>query len=131
MVETWSARRERPFVGRTAELDVLVAALHAAPGVALVSGEPGIGKTRLLEQLAYRAAEAGALVLAGACIELSVAVPYLPLIEALRRESLTLPAAGAMLSPDLARARLFGELADLLAQIGDGRPVLLMVDDLQ
>src|SRR5262249_34915473 len=75
--------------------------------------------------------EAGALVLEGACVELSFAVPYLPLIEALRRESLTLPAADAMLSPDLARARLFAELADRLARIGDGRPVLLMVDALQ
>jgi predicted ATPase len=62
------------FVGRAAELAVLTAAIDAAvdgePSVVLVSGEAGVGKTRLADEAAGRAREAGARVLAGSCIEL-------------------------------------------------------------
>jgi predicted ATPase len=62
------------FVGRDAELAALTAALDAAiagePAVVLLSGEAGVGKTRLVEEAAERASEAGARVLAGSCIEM-------------------------------------------------------------
>ena len=62
-----------PFVGREAELVALTADLDAAAGgrggVVLVAGEPGIGKTRLAEELAAQATSRGALVLWGRCWE--------------------------------------------------------------
>src|SRR4051812_50111397 len=52
------------FIGREAELATLTAALDAAvggdPAVVLLSGEAGVGKTRLVEEAAERAGEAGA-----------------------------------------------------------------------
>lgn len=77
-----------PFVGRDAELSVLVEAfgrsLTGAGQVALVVGEPGIGKTRLAEQLAATAAVRGAAVLWGACYEWEGAPPFWPWAQVLR-----------------------------------------------
>jgi predicted ATPase len=62
-----------PFVGREAELAALTADLEAAlagrGGMVLLAGEPGIGKTRLAEELAAQARARGALVLWGRCWE--------------------------------------------------------------
>ncbi|MBA4182099.1 MAG: hypothetical protein C0506_16050, partial [Anaerolinea sp.] len=80
--------RETPFVGREQELATLTAWLEAAAhgegGIALISGEPGIGKSRLLRELADRAREAGWLVLSGRAYDTEGMPPYLPFIEALR-----------------------------------------------
>jgi predicted ATPase len=61
------------LVGRHAELARLRAALEAARlghgGVATVRGEPGIGKTRLLEELVHDAEQCGVLALVGRCHE--------------------------------------------------------------
>ena len=87
--------RDRPFVGRTAELAALEAALAraaaGAPTVALVSGEAGIGKTRLVLELAERAEAQDVIALLGSCVELSVPAPYLPVAQALRRVVRALP----------------------------------------
>ena len=60
-----------PFAGRSRELATLRALLPRAAGegrrVALVSGEPGSGKSRLVRELAHDVAAEGALVLYGAC----------------------------------------------------------------
>src|ERR1700756_5998334 len=68
-----------PFVGRAGELAALTADLDAAVGgrggVVLVAGEPGIGKTRLAEELAARASGRGAAVLWGRCWEGAGAAP--------------------------------------------------------
>src|SRR4051794_21789154 len=89
------ATRERPFAGRTAELAVLAAALERASAgeaaVVVVAGEAGMGKTSLVRELLAHAAGAGALVLEGACLELSASAAYLPLVEALGRAARTLP----------------------------------------
>src|SRR4051812_24464275 len=53
-------------------------------GLALVTGEPGIGKSRLLEELASRAAERGFVVAWGRAWELGSAPSYWPWIEVLR-----------------------------------------------
>lgn len=70
------------FVGRNKELAQLDAALSSAAtgrgGLWLVAGEPGIGKTRLVTELADRAGAAGARVLWGRCRELQGAPAYWP-----------------------------------------------------
>ena len=76
-----------PFVGRAAELAKLRHHLQEARaghgGLVLLAGEPGIGKTRLTEELTESASELGALVLAGRCYEGEWAPPYGPFAEAI------------------------------------------------
>jgi len=76
-----------PFVGRTRELRALLERLEAAGlgdgGVVLITGESGIGKTRLLRELATQAPH-GWRVLAGRAYESEGLPPYLPFVEALR-----------------------------------------------
>ncbi|ONI76036.1 hypothetical protein ALI144C_35610 [Actinosynnema sp. ALI-1.44] len=45
---------EQPFVGRVAELAELTSALTRSPGLALIEGEAGVGKTRLVRELLRR-----------------------------------------------------------------------------
>src|SRR6516162_1779320 len=77
-----------PFVGRAGELAALSADLDAAVGgrggVVLVAGEPGIGKTRLAEELAARAMMRGAVVLWGRCWEGAGAPAFWPWVQVIR-----------------------------------------------
>jgi DNA-binding CsgD family transcriptional regulator len=77
-----------PFVGRVGELAALTADLDAAVGghggVVLVVGEPGIGKTRLAEELAARAIGRGAVVLWGRCWEGAGAPSFWPWVQVVR-----------------------------------------------
>ena len=74
-----------PFVGREAELGMLTVDLDAAlagrGGVVLVAGEPGIGKTRLVEELAAQASGRGVLVLWGRCWEGERAPAFWPWVQ--------------------------------------------------
>ncbi len=85
-----TARTRDALVGRTHELAVLEAVLaESAEGAraGVVEGEAGIGKTRLLEELAARASAQGALVLWGRSHESGAAPafwPWLPVLRALR-----------------------------------------------
>jgi predicted ATPase len=85
---TAGANRHRPIVGRVRELDVFRAAfdrmLVGRRQLVLISGEPGIGKTRCAEALADVAEDQGALVLWGGCHEESGAPPYWPWVQILR-----------------------------------------------
>lgn len=77
-----------PLVARGREVDRLrVAYEQAAAGSAaavLVAGDAGVGKTRLSEELAAMAADTGALVLTGRCLDAGEAgLAYLPFAEAL------------------------------------------------
>jgi DNA-binding SARP family transcriptional activator len=140
---------EHPLVGRAAEMEQLIGALgeafDGAGGLALISGEPGIGKTRLAEEVATHAHLRGAHVLWGRCDpgETQVFAPWIRTIEAyiegasgtpgarLDLPGLTVPVAGA--SPGdqpQGRRRLFDSVITLFKLAADSRPVLLVLDDL-
>lgn len=100
-----------PFVGRADELALLGARLDAAlagaGSVVLLSGEAGIGKTRLVEELTGAATGRGAQVLWGRCTEVEGAPPLWPWVQLIRalargRDPSTLAAAVAGRGPVLA-----------------------------
>ena len=85
---TVGGRQHRPIVGRARELDAFRAAfdqmLAGRRQMVLISGEPGIGKTRFAEALADVAEDQGTLVLWGRCHEEAGAPPYWPWVQVLR-----------------------------------------------
>jgi len=142
-----------PFVGRDAELTRLRAAWRAAMRgrtlTATISGEPGIGKTRLARALAEIAAADGGLVLTG--VASAEGNPYGAIVDALRPHVLRArderpPVSLAALFPELdvrgadpgdasavdaerGGARLFEAVGAELARLAAARPVLLVVED--
>jgi class 3 adenylate cyclase len=151
------------LVGREAELQTLEQAWRQArdgrPQAALVSGDPGIGKTRLVTELCRRAHREGALVLFGSSTEEALAA-YQPFIEALRQYVAVAPreellaqvgARRALLgrlvpelserdaAPDAEEGRgeaggerytLFDAVASFLRDTARSRPMILVLDDL-
>src|ERR1700712_2437893 len=149
-----------PFVGRAAELDQLRTLMPRAAGearrVALIAGEPGVGKSRLVREFAARAVADGALVLYGAC-DAAVRTPYGPFVEALDHllrvtdvAELRSAVAGCgelirlvpdlpslvgelpepvAADPDTERHRLHMAVADVLAAISRERPILFVIED--
>src|SRR5258708_8428459 len=77
------------IVGRQRELTLVMnqyeAARQGQAHVVLLAGDPGIGKTRLLDEIARRTAQAGAIILRGGASEADAMPPYLPFVEALGR----------------------------------------------
>lgn len=106
------------LVGRGEQLDRLEDALLAAnrgqSRFVVLAGEAGIGKTRLAKELEKRAHKVGCTVLAGGCSEAELALPYLPLLEALGNYLST--ADADILAAELGPARQ--ELAQLFPQLG-------------
>jgi hypothetical protein len=152
-----------PFLGREAELDQLLSALRETVQrggrVALIGGEPGIGKSRLAEQLAIRAREDGIRVLVGRCWEGAGAPAYWPWIQVFRtlirttddavlRRQLGAGAAEiAQMVPELrdtfgdlsrtgdaesesARFQLFDSATTFLRRAAKATPLLVVIDDL-
>ena len=152
------------LAGREAELATLLGLLDAAAGsarqpgravAALVGGDAGIGKSRLVSEVASAAARRGFTVLCGQSAEIGDSVPYLPFADALRGVLLPPEAAErlaaavkarpvlARLLPDgsggshaegdwaeLARQQMFGAMLGLLAELAGQAPVLLVLEDL-
>ncbi len=118
-----------PFVGRESELVTLRSLVPWAPGegrrIALVGGEAGSGKSRLVREFAGEAAGSGANVLYGAC-DAVVHPPYGPFVEALGELR---AGTGAATDPDTERHRLHTAVADLLERTGHERPVVLVLED--
>jgi predicted ATPase len=108
------------MVGRDAELGQLRTALETArvrqtPSAVLVVGEAGVGKTRLVGEFIAQARRDGALVLAGACLDLGDGTaPFAPLAEALR--SLPAVLGPAELSDVLSGSA--GQLARMVPALG-------------
>ena len=121
------------FVGRERELAELAPALEdlaAGRGrLFLVSGDSGVGKTRLADELASRAKDTGARVLWGRCSKRAGAPPYWPWTQALQSLA-DVPELDPALG-DAERFGLFVELASRLRQVSIRQPVLLVFDDLQ
>src|SRR5215472_879779 len=141
------------LVGRDAELarlrNLLDEAAQGRAVAALVSGDAGVGKSRLVAEVAALAAQRGFCVLTGQCAEIGDSVPYLPFADALRTAPADLEAAVkarpvlARLLPDgdrgqqgesdwagLAKQQMFGAMLGLLAELAEDKPVLLVLEEL-
>ncbi|WBB57780.1 AAA family ATPase [Streptomyces sp. WMMC500] len=100
------------LVGRARELGALVDAVRRSPSVAMVEGEAGIGKTRLIREALRDPAVRGRRVLLGGCRPLREPFPYGPVFDLLRHLAGGLPPA---LSPVCGALRAYlPELADRL-----------------
>ena len=148
-------RTRSSFVGRTAERAVLDGAWDAAMAgerhLLVVSGEAGVGKTRLAQETCRALHAKGAYVLWGRCTPETL-IAYQPIVESLRTALRSLPVervrelveprpALGLLLPELAdgvdlparagRFELYESLADLLGEVTLATPMLLVIDDLQ
>jgi ATP/maltotriose-dependent transcriptional regulator MalT len=151
------------FVGRERELGLLRGMLNDARagrgGVAFITGEPGIGKTRLAEEFAADARRSGATVVWGRCHEGEGAPAFWPWVQIVRalargrsaralraalgsgaadiarlvpevRERLPgLPESPA-LAPEQARFRAFDSVSAFVRVAAGARPLVLILDDL-
>ncbi|MGA9721285.1 MAG: AAA family ATPase, partial [Candidatus Binatus sp.] len=151
--------QQNAFIGRTRELSELRAALEESVagrgGCFLISGEPGIGKTRLADELAADAALRGVRVAWGRCWEGGGAPAYWPWVEIIRslvlepgrarNQQAAVPPEIGQLIPELAaeatqqrtssdpeqgRFRLFDAVATLVRQVARTTPVVVILDDL-
>jgi DNA-binding CsgD family transcriptional regulator/tetratricopeptide (TPR) repeat protein len=149
------------FVGRAEELDRLLGLLgraeHGRPAAGLVAGDAGVGKTRLLAELADLAAKRDVRVLLGGCMEVGdVGLPYVPFVDAFRdlgtrpgEAEVAAPLVAAVpslgrLLPELGQVRvaapapgdgfervqLFDAVLTLLVRLSELAPLLLVIEDL-
>ena len=162
MIGTMVGRLMSPIlIGRSGELATAALALDAAvagkPVHLLISGEAGVGKSRLVDELARKAAGDGIRVLRGACGNLGDGgMPYGPIVQALRGlardlDPETLAVVVGASGPDLARllpalapeatadplirqewlqATLFEALLGLFQRLAESTPVVLVVEDI-
>lgn len=148
-----------PLIGRRAEISTLLSAVDEAnarrAGAVLLSGDAGVGKTRLLDEVATGASERGFTVLAGHCSDFGDAgLPYLPFTEIFGRLTADRPELteelqrayppihrllpnqrliGAESAPGderINRAALFDAVLGALTQLAEKAPVLLVIEDL-
>ncbi len=147
-------------IGRAYERDVLYQLISLARSgqgqIVQVSGEAGIGKSRLVAEVKTRAASEGFLVLQGACFQMDSSYPYAPLLDMLRTSAATNPLAGtpdavfqefARLLPELQlsskheisiplpdpeqeKRRLFATLTRFFKERTNQQPLLLVIEDL-
>jgi len=142
------------LVGRGEHLDRLALVVSSPAAVAVVEGEAGVGKTRLVGELLARPELAGAWALTGRSRQIQEPFPLGAVIEAVRAlgpelDGLALgPVAGALrpLLPEVAdwlppplepldhrpaeRYRVFRGLSELLTVLAASRPVVLVLEDL-
>src|SRR5574341_2084128 len=152
-----------PFVGRGKEMARLQARFDEARAghgsLVMLVGEPGIGKSRTIEEFAEHARAGGALVLAGRCFEGEWAPPFAPFAEAIAayarhtepdtlradlgygappvarlvpslRERLPDIGEPVPLDPDEERFRLLDAVSQFIIATSARAPVVLVLDDL-
>jgi len=147
-------------IGRTSEFAALGSLVEQAKGgqrrIALIAGEAGIGKSRLVTELKTTAVAQGFLVVQGACFPADLTCPYAPLLDLLRSFVASNPAAtltasvetlardifpllpelvpdqttpSPRLEPEQEKRRLFAVLAAFFLQLSTQTPVLLIIED--
>ena len=156
-------RRRTSFVGRESEQSdirhFLDLAIAGRGGLVLIGGEPGIGKTRLVEEISADARGRGVVVLTGHCYDMQGMQPYLPFVEVLEAGVRSIE-PGALLTalgdaapeaaklmpqlrhtfPDIApaielpleqeRRYLLNSLRDFFVRAAQWRPLVVVVEDL-
>ena len=109
-----------PFIGRdteTADLQrMLDRMLTGHGGLALIGGEPGVGKTRLAQELLQAAQQRGCLCLTGRCSDMEGAPPFVPVIEMTEQAARASPQALAR-GPGRPRAGDRDDGAELAANV--------------
>ena len=147
------------LVGRTELVsqldDVLTAAADGQPRHAVIGGEAGVGKTRLLTEMRHRAEARGARVLLGGCVSMgSEGLPFAPYTEIIRTlvahdGAAAVAGLAGRSAPDLARlvpaldsgeptpdremwaqTRMYEALLDLFRRLAARGPLVLQVEDL-
>jgi DNA-binding SARP family transcriptional activator len=148
---------ESPIIGREVELaqlrDALQAALTSRGQIVAVTGEAGIGKSRLVAELVAEASRKGARILLGRCYETEQVLPFGPWINTLRASRLAvdtemLDRLGPVWRAELARllpeiehdtapsgptsdpAQIFEAVAQLLERVTLAEPAVLVFEDL-
>ena len=152
------------LIGRSVHLEALRRLLAAASSghgqLALISGEAGVGKSRLVAEVAAEATTAGFRVLQGRCFEQDPSNPYAPLVDllqshlarhavatrtaelepAVRELLLLLPGilppprdlvAEPGIDPEVRQQRLVAALTHYLSSLADEQPLLLVFEDVQ
>ena len=155
--------RKTEFVGRDAErADLRRHVENAATGrgaLVMIGGEPGVGKTRITEELAEEAATMRLMTMVGHCAETEAAPPYAPVAEmfeatlrTISRESVRAALGDAApeiarimpevrrlfpdlpapieLPPEQERRYLFNSITDFLSRASHMQPLLLILEDL-
>ena len=151
-------RPTSPLIGRAAELSLLQRGVDAASArsasAIVLSGDAGVGKTRILAELTQRADDLGVLTLIGHCIDFGDAgLPFVPFSEAFGRLATSHPdlsdtllgeyPAIARLMPNqrvigapaaepddrIQRGALFEAVLGALSRLAETSTVLLVVED--
>jgi len=152
-----------PFVGRESERAELRRCLdqvgRGQGALVMIGGEPGVGKTRLAEELLLEARQRGLLSLTGHCNEMEGAPPYIPFVEILEATARIVPreafrealgdaapevaklmpelrrlfpdiAAPLELPPEQERRYLFNSVQEFLERAARVQPLFLVWEDL-